>query len=210
MADPIKRYVTKIERLLRLDKPTRQRIMQELASDIQARQEAGETPEAILAEMGSAEEVAASFNAAFADHAAPRRSPLRWLLLLGAAIPLAETLMLGLFHLLLGVEGHAVGVIGGADGPTAVFVTTAVGPGAGVCQSLSLALACLAAFCLLQWPGGPGETLPRWKRLLPLVLAAVAAGLWLFALLTAPGIETTGYGLAALLVLVFALRRGRR
>lgn len=215
MANRIKRYVHKIERRLRVDKATRLRILADLSGDIQARLEAGESPEAIMAELGSAEEVADGFNAEFADCAAPRKSRWRWLLLVLAGIPLAEAAVLGFFLLSTGAEGGSVGVIGGADGPTAIFVTT-TDAAWGVGEKLSLALSCLSAFLLLQWPAAE-QALSRVKRYLPLLLAASALLLWLLAVLegfSGWGALAGSYllkgGLLATVLLVFALYRLRR
>ena len=47
----MKRYVNDIERNLRMDRPTRVRIMRDLGSDIQSRREAGATDEQMYTMM---------------------------------------------------------------------------------------------------------------------------------------------------------------
>ena len=213
MANPIKQYVNKIERLLRMDKATRLRIMTDFSGDVQARLEAGETAQQIIGELGTAEEVAAGFNAEFAGCVKPRKSRWRWLLLAGAAVPLAEVLLLGFFWLNTGAEDSSVGIIGGADGPTAIFVTTAVGGFWAVGEKFSVALSCLTAFLLLQWPAAEAAG-SRVKRYLPLALAVLALVLWgaaALALVPDAGSVLSSYlfggGLVGTVVLVFALRR---
>lgn len=193
----IKRYVNTVERNLRLDRATRLRIMRDLGSDIQARQERGETPEAILAELGPAEAVAESFNREFRDHAVPRKSRWRWLFLAGAVLAGGGAAFLGLtgFSLWkLDPAASAIGVIGGSDGPTTIFVTSSVPALRWSWHELiPLALGCAAAFLLLQWPAAPrpdaGQPPARAEgpRLwLPALLAGLGLGLWvLFSLLAA-------------------------
>lgn len=168
--NPIKRYVNTVERHLRMDRHTRLRIMHDLGSEIQTRLEQGEPPEAIMAELGPAEAVAESFNREFA--APPKKSGWRWLLLACAGLAL-----------LAGAErwaaGRTVAIIGGADGPTAIFVTGGIGAG-GVFTGwqwqewLPVALGCLAGFLLLQWPGAVKGA----KRWLPAAAAAAGLALW--------------------------------
>lgn len=229
----IKRYVNTVERNLRLDRATRLRIMRDLGSDIQARQERGETPEAILAELGPAEAVAESFNREFRDHAVPRKSRWRWLFLAGAVLTGGGAAFLGLtgFSLWkLDPAASAIGVIGGSDGPTAIFVTSSVPALRWSWHELiPLALGCAAAFLLLQWPtaprpaanAAPAQPVRLW---LPILLAGLGLGLWaLFSLLAAmdgAGSLAAGQlaarelkrfflhgGFLPAVVLVFALRR---
>lgn len=142
----IKRYVNRVEWNLRLDWPTRVRVMNDLASDLQSRLEAGETLADIRADLGGPEQLAATLNEAFADHRDPAPR-WRWWLLAGAAAALALGFAL---PALTGARQAAVGVIGGADGPTAILVS---GPGisGGTLLGISWALLLAAAFCWLGW-----------------------------------------------------------
>mgnify|MGYP005763467891 FL=1 len=81
----IKRYVNRVEWNLRLDWPTRVRVMNDLASDLQSRLEAGETLADIRADLGGPEQLAATLNEAFADHRDPAPR-WRWWLLAGADV----------------------------------------------------------------------------------------------------------------------------
>lgn len=186
----IKRYVNTVERNLRLDRATRLRIMRDLGSDIQARQERGETPEAILAELGPAEAVAESFNREFRDHAVPRKSRWRWLFLAGAVLTGGGAAFLGLTGYIpwaLDPAASAIGVIGGADGPTTVFVTSSAPALRWSWNELiPLALGCAAAFLLLQWPAANTAPVRSMRLWLPALLAGLGLGLWvLFSLLAA-------------------------
>lgn len=165
---PVKRYMIAIERRLHTDRATRLRIMAELAGDFQARREAGQTDDAIMADMGTPEAVAAEFNASLGMPDTPPVSRWRWgfaalaavLLLAHLPVPSMQTWLQELAQRLLpmrygvsllvqnGTDASA-GVIGGADGPTAIYVTT--GGMAGLLSVLPYLLACLAAFLLLGW-----------------------------------------------------------
>jgi len=225
---PIKKYMNTIERRLRVDKVTRLRIMNDLCGDVQARLEAGESPDAIMAELGSPDAVAESFHREFPDRVRPRRTPLRWLLLPAAAVPMAEALLLQLLTTGFSVpEAGTVGIIGGADGPTAVFVTGVVSTdptawGAG--GRLALGCALLAVFCLLQWPlPARGEKAKLTAVWLPLALACAALVLWtVFTVQATAGLPAGQLaaaaaqrfvlqgGALALFALIAALRRVRK
>ena len=79
------------------------------------------------------------------------KSKWRWAALLGAVLAGGGLSLKGVMGLLAGLlnasvnESAGVGIIGGADGPTAIFVTTAPG---GVNWMLG---AMVLAMCLLGW-----------------------------------------------------------
>ena len=114
----MKRYVNTVERCLRLDPATRLRVMNDLASDLQSRLEAGETMEQIRAELGGPEQLAAALEAEFAAHRDPAPR-WRWWLLAGAAAVLAAAAFGSCAQR---QAAASVGIIGGADGPTAILV----------------------------------------------------------------------------------------
>ena len=135
----IKQYVNAVERRLRLDRQTKLRVMNDLASDLQSRLDAGETPAEIEADLGSPAELAANLNAAFPEHQRPA-SPWRWLFAAAAAL-------LALWMALASMPAQTSGIIGGADGPTAIVVT-ASGPDFSL---FGLFCALAAAFLYLGW-----------------------------------------------------------
>lgn len=130
-----KKYCAGVARRLNLPKEVKMRVMSDFESAIEARQEAGLTDDQILAELGSPKKAAADLNAQMQEFAS-RKSPWRilWYLLFGGCalyggLELLGSLAAWLLYLSysdpvrsLG-ESAAIGVIGGADGPTAVFVT---------------------------------------------------------------------------------------
>ena len=130
----MKKYCNAVERRLNLPRDVRARVMTDFASSIAARREAGETEEQIFAELGTPKEAAALLNGQMKEYAY-EKSKWRWLGLAVAVISggaflwrnLVNWLLTALFTLSLG-ENQSLGVIGGADGPTAVFVTTTLRP----------------------------------------------------------------------------------
>ena len=125
---PIKRYVNAIEWHLRLPLREKARVMADISSAITARHEAGESYEQIMADMGKPRQVAAQFNREMG--AGPSR--VRWVLLALAVVLLPVTagvlFNLGLLfwanHWISSSQAAVIGIIGGADGPTAIFVSS--------------------------------------------------------------------------------------
>ena len=156
----VKQYMNAIERALRVDWKTRVRIMNDLGSDFQSRRDAGQTDEQIMAELGSPKAVAAEFNAAFAEEHGPYQSPLIWLAL-AVLLPLAAN-----WTGLQPAEASSIGIIGGADGPTAIFVTARF----GWSDVLPWAVGFLALFLLAGWCRKS-----RGRLWLPLLLCAVVS-----------------------------------
>lgn len=129
----MKRYVNAVERRLNLPKDVKARVMSDFGSSISARREAGQTDEQIYEELGTPKKAAADLNEQMKEFAY-RKSPWRFVFL-GMAI------VSGLYYVAqgalwlwalcwLGLEVHgagSVGVIGGADGPTAIFLTSSPG-----------------------------------------------------------------------------------
>ena len=131
----MKKYCNAIARRLNLPRDIKARVMSDFASSIQERREAGQSDAEIYAEFGTPKEAAADLNEQMMEYAY-RKSPWRWLFL-GAAVLSGGWLLLyealqgiGLLLNTLAVNWFSdektasIGVIGGADGPTAIFVTS--------------------------------------------------------------------------------------
>lgn len=129
----MKKYTKAIERRLNLPRELKARVMSDFISSIEARREAGLSEEEIYGELGSPRKAAAELNEQMKEFTY-RKSPLRFLFAACAAYGAAELLagvIAGLLYLfmedpLLSIsvgEAATMGVIGGADGPTAIFVT---------------------------------------------------------------------------------------
>ena len=127
----MKRYVNAIERRLNLPPEVKARVMSDFASSIAARREAGQGDEEIYAEFGSPKKAAADLNEQMKEFAY-RKSPCRYLFaalaiyggirMFGVLLP---QLMYWGLRLWASFQPNAasVGIIGGADGPTAIFIT---------------------------------------------------------------------------------------
>lgn len=204
---PVKRYMTAIERRLRTDPKTRRRIMRELGSDFQNRRDAGLTDAEIMAEMGTPSQVAAEFNAAFAAEHRPYKSPWRWLLLALAVLVPSVLLLSGMAAgAVFSVPGASIGVIGGADGPTAIFVASRVNWSA-IRSVFAWGVGFVSAFLLLGWCRAR-----RGRLWLPLLLCG-AVTLWQLAvrILQAGMLVSLGCGFGAALAAAlrdFALSGG--
>lgn len=120
---PIGRYLKKINRKLRFPKEIRAKVMSDLATEICSRAEIGETYEDILASMGSPADVAAGLNEEMSD-LTYRKSKWRWAFLVVGLCSLLWLFFSGLLSLFSVPQAEDVGIIGGADGPTAIFITT--------------------------------------------------------------------------------------
>lgn len=147
---PVKRYMNAIERRLCCDRATRVRIMTELASDFQARRDAGQTDEAIMAELGTPQSVAAEFNASLGVAGTVPPSRWRWMFAAAAVVAVVVWLV-GWAAIILPLPSNSIGIIGGADGPTAVFVTSSFGFMPPALRILPWLLGCLSGFLLLGW-----------------------------------------------------------
>ncbi len=126
----MKKYTASIERRLNLPRDVKARVMTDFTTTIAAMREAGKSDDEIYAELGEPKKAAAELNEQMKDFAY-RKSPWRfvflavsvlaglWLCFYGFLQWLAQAIIRG-----SGGESASVGIIGGADGPTAIFVTT--------------------------------------------------------------------------------------
>lgn len=132
----MKKYTKAVERRLNLPRDVRERVMTDFATSIAARQEAGQTDEEIYAELGSPKKAAADLNEQMKEFAY-RRSPWRFAFLALAVAAGGKLLLgwlpVGIMYLVMrlqatmsAAESASVGIIGGADGPTAIFLTAPV------------------------------------------------------------------------------------
>ena len=136
---PVKRYVNAVERRLHLPLREKTRVMSDISTSIAARHETGESYEAIMADMGTPEAVAQPFNQAFAGQYKGSAWRFLWLALTLAVLAATAAVLIFTAGMARGMEmaflpqafpwaaASSAGIIGGADGPTAVFVTSYAG-----------------------------------------------------------------------------------
>ena len=128
MDKQIETYLRKVKRRLYMPKDAKERVMADFSSSIDARMEDGKTIEQIIAELGAPKKAAAELNQQMQVYTY-KKSPWRWACLALAVFSglcLAYRGLPGLLLMLFNKANNAstIGVIGGADGPTAIFVTT--------------------------------------------------------------------------------------
>ena len=148
----MKKYCNAVERRLNLPLAVKARVMSDFSSSIQARRDAGQTDEEIFAEFGTPKEAAAELNEQMKEYAY-RKSPWRYVFLALAilcALWLAWYLGLTWFAQLLANEAATIGIIGGADGPTAIFVSTTRGIDWDIVLIAALLIIGIAGFLRLR------------------------------------------------------------
>lgn len=122
----MKKYLRSVNRRLNMPKALRSRVIADLESTINSRLEAGESQEEILQESGTPRQAAAELNRQMEEYTY-KKSPWRWGCLVLMIISILSFLFqgsLGLVTALFNFQAnHSIGIIGGADGPTAIFVT---------------------------------------------------------------------------------------
>ena len=120
----IQQYLRQVKRRLNMPCKAKDRVISDLHSSIIARQESGQAVEDILKDLGTPKQTAADLNLQMNEYTY-RKSLWRWvclaLAILGGIVILFNG-ALGIINAYLGAAAH-IGIIGGADGPTAIFVT---------------------------------------------------------------------------------------
>ena len=123
----MEKYLRAVHRRLNMPKELKERVMTDFISSIEARKEDGQSEESIRTELGSPKQAAKELNEQMKEYTY-QKSPWRWLCLVLAvfsALSLAYGGLRGLLAATLNAtESASIGIIGGADGPTAIFVTT--------------------------------------------------------------------------------------
>ena len=183
---PVKRYVNAVERRLHLPLREKARVMSDISTSIAARHEAGESYEAIMADMGTPEAVAQPFNQAFAGQYKGSAWRFLWLALALAVLAATAAVLIFTAGMARGMEmaflpqafpwagASSAGIIGGADGPTAVFVTSYAGIfSMGPLDALVMAGALLSFYFLCRAAGIHGAKHLRIARALAGICAAV-------------------------------------
>ena len=119
-------YLRSVKRKLHLPPDIKDRVMNDLISSIRSRLEAGKNEDEIISELGSPTAAAAELNTQMHEYAY-EKSPWRWLCLAGILLSAAAlfrggaNLVLSLFTFF--ISRQSIGIVGGADGPTTIFIT---------------------------------------------------------------------------------------
>lgn len=154
----IKKYVNAIERHLHMPVKMKARINSDLATEIHLRMEEGANADEIIREMGSPEEVAERFN----EELGTKKEGKNFLSVLFLCLAIFAAGMFLVFTIGGFIENQrierelqeaSVSIIGGADGPTSIFLAGKISaPGKGIII-LGIALGFLSA-CFLASGNG--------------------------------------------------------
>ena len=126
MEKKIKTYLNTVRRRLNLPKDIKNRCISDLQTTIQARIENGERWEDIQSSLGSPQQVAAELSQQLKEFVY-RKSPWRFLFLAAAVLSGGWLIFYAGMQMVLRIiagQAASLGIIGGADGPTAIFITT--------------------------------------------------------------------------------------
>ncbi|MDO5400465.1 MAG: hypothetical protein Q4F17_05715 [Eubacteriales bacterium] len=150
MDKEIKKYLRSVKRRLNLPRDIRTRLLSDLETTIAARMEAGEDWPVIRESLGTPAQVAAEYMEEmkeFAYRKSPwRMVPLAVAVLCGLSL-LNDWVMLGLYVSMgFKLYERSVGIIGGADGPTAMFITTRVHDSAKIGIIAAVFVLCLLLY----------------------------------------------------------------
>lgn len=122
-------YIKAVRRRLNMPTDVKERVMSDFISSIASRREAGQTDDQIIAELGTPKEAASVLNEQMKEFTY-RKSPWRFVCLAGAVLGglflLGKLAGVTLVYMLTGSENASMGIIGGADGPTSIFVATSI------------------------------------------------------------------------------------
>ena len=113
-----------------MPKELRNRVINDFESDIASRLESGQNKEQIIKELGSPKQAAAELNKQMQEYTY-QKSPLRWVcfvLMIFSVLLFLFRGFLGLLTFLFNFHlNHSIGIIGGADGPTSIFISAPEG-----------------------------------------------------------------------------------
>ena len=126
MTDTLKKYLTAVKRRLNLPRDVKNRVMTDFASSVQGRLEAGQSETQIMTELGSPKNAAAELTEQMKEFAF-RKSFWRWPCLAAGIVSFIAFLTRGIPLVVLSFpvrQGSSIGIIGGADGPTSIIVTS--------------------------------------------------------------------------------------
>ncbi len=122
----LQRYLSRLRRMLYVNEARKDEIIAEILNTVRQQQLAGKSEKEILAQLRPASEIAREENGK--ANIQYRKSPWRWACL---ALALLSILLFALQQGWIPMPIPSdVGIIGGADGPTAILVTTGDGASA--------------------------------------------------------------------------------
>lgn len=121
----IQKYMNILRRKLRIPSKIKKRVLSDFSTGIYARMENGEPWEMIYTSLGTPADVAAEINSQMQQYTY-RKSPWRFVCLIIGILGCLYFLSGEIFSTLLlpsSSVSYDIGIIGGADGPTEVFIS---------------------------------------------------------------------------------------
>ena len=149
----IKKYVNAIERHLHMSLKMKARINSDLATEIHLRMEAGATADEVIQEMGRPKEVAERFNEEMGAKMGKKSYISITFLCLAVfcAVMFLVFIISGIIQnqrIAQEMKEASVSMIGGADGPTSIFIAKSISPFGKGMMILGVAAGFLSAYFL--------------------------------------------------------------
>ena len=150
-----KQYINRVMHHLHLPAELRTRVREDLTQDIRAALENGETMEQIINRMGKPNHLAAELEQNYLGECAPmpkRKKFLRVAAIIAIIASAFSLLSNGIKMLIINAisnEAASIGIIGGADGPTSIFVATSIAPMWKIIVQPALAVAVIVAAIII-------------------------------------------------------------
>ena len=122
-------YIAKIKRKLRLDRKTKQRVIEGIQTEIQLLLDAGVSIEGAIEKLGSPKEVAGEYNRSYKEdpvYRAKRRSYIFLRISVTTAIVATVLLALSLIGKYVFLHSGHVSTVGGVSGPDSITETVQV------------------------------------------------------------------------------------
>jgi len=150
-----KQYINRVMHHLHLPGDLRDRVREDLTQDIRAALENGETMEQIIERMGKPYHLATELEQNYLGECAPMPKGKKFLRVASVIAIVASIFSLlsnGIKMLILNSianEAASIGIIGGADGPTSIFVTTSIAPMWKIIAQPALAVVVIVAAIII-------------------------------------------------------------
>lgn len=116
-------YIKALSSALKVDKKTKKKIIADISFDISKRLSDGETMEEITADIGQPASLAQEFNSQLVKKKDIMNIVLSVMGALSFCVLLAFGIKYAFEKIIFNSASHSIGIIGGADGPTEIYVS---------------------------------------------------------------------------------------
>lgn len=119
------KYIREVEKLLPLPSRAKKEVLRDLNEIFESASEHGESEKQVIQRLGSPEEFIRNLNEQIDLENFSREHQRKKSLLMILCIFMVSVVCFGIYAVLKAMDiTRAIGIIGGADGPTAIFVTS--------------------------------------------------------------------------------------